>query len=271
MNIARLKVRRLGANEDAAFWTRVLTNDAWRTGSRLLKQDGASWVRRASLPGREGDVVIKCRPVWGLGERVKSLCRASRGDRHWRGARWLLDHGFATAKPLLLARAEVDGVPSELLVTAFIDARSVLEHLATRDLSVREEHEAARAVALLVSGIDKAGRHNRDGKPSNLLLVRDNAGSFRVATIDTVAIRRGAGFKPLSRSLANLLIEPLGTGVVPRLALQGRILRELFGAPPADANERDLWWLGRAQYVGRVRGIIMGHGDPTPRVNPLGP
>jgi hypothetical protein len=271
MNIARLKVRRLGANEDAAFWTRSLSGGAWLPGSRVLKQDAATWVRRVTLPGRTGDVVIKCRPAQGLGERLKALSRASRGDRHWRGARWLLDHGFDTAEPLLLASAVVDGVPCELLLTAFIDARSVLEHLAARDLSVRQEHEAARAVARLVGGIDKAGRHNRDGKPSNLLLVPDVSGFYRVATIDTVAIRRGAGFKPLARSLANLLIEPMGTGVAPRLALQGRIMRELLGAPPTEANERDDWWLTRGLYWGTARDMVDAHGDPTPRVNPLGP
>lgn len=267
MKIERLSVRRVGDGENAMAWASELQAGSLLSTTQRLKDDGGSWVRRARFSGRE--VVIKCRPH-GANEALKRTLRSTRGDRQWRGASWLMRHGFSTAKPLLLADAFVDGVRSELLVTAYIDARSVLEHLAAGDLSVGEQHEVARALGRMIAEMDRRGRWNRDGKPSNLLLERDDAGAFRIVVIDTVAIRRAREFTSVWRALANLYIEPLGCGVPPRRSLCARAVREVVGAPPRGDARHD-WELVRGVTWGKVREIIAAHGDPTPRVNPLAP
>lgn len=265
MEITRVRVRRVGEGENAARWSEALAAPEWAASSRILKEDGESWVRRASLAGR--DVLVKCRPARGAGERFKRLLRSTRGDRHWRGASWLMKHGFATAPPLALADALVDGIPCELLVTQYIHARSVLDHLAAHDLTVREEHAVARALAHLVVEMANKGKYNRDGKPSNLLVVRDPAGNVRIATIDTVAIRPARPSYAIPRSLANLMIEPIGINAKPRLALCARAVREIVGPPQADKlPERRL---ARAPHWREPMAIINAHGDPRPRVNPV--
>lgn len=271
MRISRIKIRRVGSGEDATAWSRILASGNWLDNSRTLKQDGASWVRRAVLPGSNRSVVIKCRPATGLSERLKAWTRASRGDRHWYGAQWLLDNGFATAQPLVLAHALVDGVRSELLVTEHIDARSLLEHMAAHDLSPREEHAVARALAAMVTRMMEKGRYNRDAKPSNLLLAREPDASPRIVTIDTVAIRRGDGKS--RHTVAPLILEAIGTGCEPRRALKARFIHELVRqtlARHALDNASGTARRAAVRLAWRiVEDDVRRHGDPRPRVNPL--
>ncbi len=266
MKISRVKVRRIGPGEDAARWAAALADPSWHDGSVALKEDAGSWVRRADLRGR--GVVIKCRPVYRADDRLKVLVGASRGDRQWNGAEWLASHGFATARPLALAIGDVDGMRAEILVTEFMVARSILEHLAARDMSARDEHEVCRALARLIAGLIKNGRYNRDGKPSNLLVVRTPQGAIDVATIDTVAIRQTgpASHTKLVAMLASLVIEPIGVGAEPRRSLKARVITgviELLGSDPGRRHiERlELWW--------HVSERVQHHGDPRPRVDPL--
>lgn len=265
MNISSARLRRTAPGIDPAAWLHALAGGAWLPASKLLKSDGDAWVRRATLEGH--DVVIKCRPA-GRHETLKRFARSTRGDRHWRGAAWLASHALDTAEPLLLADALVDHAPCELLVTAYVDAPTLLQLLHAHDLSVRQQHAVARAVGQHLRAMLAGGRHNRDGKPSNLLLIPD-ADTFRVVTLDCVAIRRGRSFRAYKRSLANLLLEPIGTGCRPRLALCARVVRELTGPPPRNPDERNLWWVDRAYSWYRVKEHIEAHGDPTPRVDPL--
>lgn len=264
MMISRVKVRRVGPGEDAARWAVALADAAWHATATLLKSDTDAWVRRAIINGR--DAVIKCRAISRADDRLKLLLGAARGDRQWRGATWLASHGFATAQPFTLATAEVDGMLTELLVAEYINARSVLEHLASSDLTVREQHEVCRALARLLAGMIKQGRYNRDGKPSNLLVVR-SSGAIDVATIDTVAIRQSpSAHSKLIDMLASLMIEPIGVGAAPRLALRARVVKEVVELLNRDPSRRhverlELWW--------HVSERVAHHGDPRPRVNPL--
>jgi hypothetical protein len=270
MNIDRVHVRRAARGTDPEAWARALRGPL---AGRALKSDGPAWVRRCTLLGR--DVVVKCRPH-GAREGLKRLFGRTRGDRHWRGAEWLVSRGFHTAEPILLADALVDHIPSELLITEFVDAPSLLDLLAAHPsrLGVKQEHEVARAVARLVHAMLLEGRYNRDGKPSNLLIaptLDGEGGAFRVIVLDCVAIRRGRSFRVYKRSLVNLLLEPMGTGCMPRLALCARVVHELVGPPPLDPQERSSRWVDRAYSWYKVKEYIEAHGDPTPRVSPLGP
>ncbi len=152
-----------------------------------------------------------------------------------------------------------------------LPGKSVLHHLADRDLTVRQQHtlaaELGRIVARLRARSDWRGHaHNRDHKPSNLIVT--SLDPPQVAIIDCVAIRRDwfDSDQPF-RMLADLLIEPLGVGHPPRRTLMMRALlayfRELDTAPMPDRAKalRHFWQ--------EVTDTIRDHGDPTPRVNPL--
>ncbi len=245
----------------------------WLRTARVLKQEGRASVLRATLLGRE--VVIK-QSLWR--PRLKELFGLDRASSQWRGAQWLEAKGFPTARCLVLATSPRANYPHHrYLVMEAIEGKSLLEHLAARDLSVRQELALARAVARQLVSLTLAGRYNRDHKPSNLIVQNPRSVDPTIAIIDTVAIRK---LRPWRRAdlyamFASLVIEPLGCGCPPRRALMMRVLvehqRELLRRIPnllpddaaARRHARHLDWM-------RIAGIIDVHGDPTPRVNPLG-
>lgn len=243
----------------------------------LLKADGPTRVWRAALLGQ--DVVIKC---WELGSRpgrVKVLFRGGRGDRHWRGAEWLLAHGVRTAQPLALAIQDGGAVrhtprsdrgsspgrswPRQWLVMRALDGPTVLELLADAELPVRRQHTLAAELGRQVDRITQQGRYNRDHKPSNLIVEHLDENEARVAIIDCVAINRcsrGNGLAGL-RMLSSLITEPIGCGVRPRRAVMMRALRAFVGVGPRNAVVR-YWWE-------RISTHVAAKGDPRPTVDPL--
>ena len=273
MHISRVRIRRAAAGEDPSNWARALESPDWLAHSTPLKVDGPSWVRLATTAHDGRPVVIKCRPTTSISERIKALTRTSRGDRHWNGARWLADNDFDTATPLLLADATIDARRCELLITEYIPARTLLEHLAAADLPPRDEHAIARELATMTSRMLAKGRYNRDAKPSNLLIARRPDGTPRIVVIDTVAIRRGDGKS--RRSVAPLILEAIGTGCEPRRALKARFIHELVRqtlARHALDNASDSARRAAVRLAWRIiEDDVRRHGDPRPRVNPLQP
>lgn len=278
MQIDRMQLRRRSTDDTgrSVDWQAWLSRAAWQDAA-LLKRDGDSWVRALPAPPGCGftEVVVKCRVDRGLRAAIKRFARSSRGDRQWRGARWLLGRGLRSARPLALVRARVDGVPCELLILERLRGRSVLEHLASGDLTTAQQHQVAGELGTLLASLIGSGRYNRDGKPSNLMVVTDAGGHLRVATIDTVAIRRSRSASgSLAAMLASLYIEPWGCGIPPRAALCARvILASVSGTTPAanpgppepSAGTRESFRRAWAASVHAVR----AHGDPVPRINPL--
>ncbi len=261
-NITTLRPIRTAPGEDGRAWAAALSDPAWESNATLLKRDTTTTVHRATLRGRE--VVIK---TWRLsaGAKLKSLLASSRAHRHWRGAAWLAAHGFRTATCYALLR----NPGTEVLIMEALPGKSVLHHLADRDLTVRQQHalaaELGRVVARFRARSDWRGHaHNRDHKPSNLIAT--SLDPPQVAIIDCVAIRHDwfDSDQPF-RMLADLLIEPLGVGHPPRRTLMMRALlayfRELDTAPDRAKALRHFWQ--------EVTDTIRAHGDPTPRVNPL--
>ncbi|MBC7771380.1 MAG: hypothetical protein H7210_02680 [Pyrinomonadaceae bacterium] len=285
MQIARLQLRRQTVDpcQRDVDWAAWLAQSPWHT-STLLKQDGASWVRAVPAPSGSSSeqVVVKCRIDRGFRAGIKRLFRSSRGDRQWRGAQWLIRHGLRTAQPLALLRANIAGQPCELLVLERLQGKSVLEHLASNELSIREQHHVARELGRLIAAFSHHGGYNRDGKPSNLIVIRDSGEVLRVATIDTVAIRTWDQTETVEEMLASLYIEPKGCGTPPRLALRARVIRELINQfQTASSTKRG--WSSRTRWTPEffrrsIRWawheadfIVQCHGDPTPKINPINP
>jgi hypothetical protein len=216
------------------------------------------------------DVVVKVREL-GPGDRIKVALGAGRGRRHWKGAAWLMKHGIATARPYVLAIEARRPTPREWLVLESLAGKTLLQHIADRDLTVREEHEVARRIARQMYAIGSAGRYNRDHKPSNLILVRRPDG-YAPALIDCVGLR---GEDSLYwRMLHGLSVEPKGLGILPRRALQARVVdeyvrAELEAETPGSMVDR----MDRRKHKRILWDIVADslarHGDPTPRTNPL--
>jgi tRNA A-37 threonylcarbamoyl transferase component Bud32 len=266
--VARTRIQRLAPAEQPRreAWLAALT-EFDPSGATRLKQDAGTAVYRARLMGR--DVVVKSWQVRGPLSRLKALVRHSRADRHWRGAGWLTAQGIPTAPVLVLASAG----NRQILVMEALPGKTVLQHLADRDLMPRQEHAVAAALGRQIAALMARGRSNHDPKPSNQIVTGVSGEIATVALIDCVAVRPIVWFdseEPIPM-LAKLLIEAIGCGVPPRRALRMRALRAYWDAlghlRPASATPftraaRNHAWM-------EVAAFITNHGDPTPLVPPL--
>ncbi|MBX3381354.1 MAG: hypothetical protein KF805_14760 [Phycisphaeraceae bacterium] len=254
----------------------------------LFKVGKHSFVGRASLQGRT--VVVKWRELFSFNDRVKCAVGASRSFRQWRGARMLARAGIPAARPLALlvqyglSPAETHAGPSqsranprEWLILECIPGKTVLQHLADRELSLRDQHALARAVGVQAGAMLRAGLCNRDHKPSNVIASFED-GVPIVTLVDTVAIRRRSNPGEMVRMLATLLIESIGVGVAPRGAIAFRVLRDAcaawlegtlarpLGSHPGDRKALRALIRSTAR---RIDQYVRFHGDPTPKDNPL--
>jgi predicted thioesterase len=264
---------RVAAGEEAAGWRDALSAPGVLDGAKVLKEDEGSWVRRARVMGR--DVVVKCRVLNTVGRRVKHALRMGHGMKHWRGAERLMRAGIATGRPLALVRCEVDGKACEVLVLEWVEGKTLLEILdeIARGVGpgVREQHRIARAVGIAVRVFLEAELLNEDPKPSNLIVLTSGGGHIGLGVIDTVAIqkRRRMNLHDIEtyETLQSLMIEPIGCGCPPRRTLWMRALHSLV---QKRASERILRHTELRGLITEVGDGIRRHGDPRPRVDPLG-
>jgi tRNA A-37 threonylcarbamoyl transferase component Bud32 len=257
--MANFRVIKAALVADGEAWASALAEGRWQRAARVLKRDGRTTVYRTRLLERE--VVIKC---WELGRkaRLQAVFGATHGMRHWRGAARLRKAGIATAWTWALLRGKQGTGPVEILVMEALPGKTILQHLADRDLSVREEHALAAAVGAQIALMARHALHNRDHKPSNLIVT--NPPLAAVAVIDCVGI--GRRFR-LDRMLASLVIEPSGVGHRPRRTLMMRTVRACIAdAPEIFAGGSRRW---RKEVWRLVSRVVQNHGDPTPRVDPL--
>lgn len=268
--LARFEIQRFAAKEAAGAWRTALA-EFDETTATVLKREGGSAVYRSRMVGR--DVVVKVRELAGLKERVKQWTGSTRGLRHWRGADLLKTLGVATARPLALAIERGALGAREWLVLELLPGKTLLQHIADRDLTVKQEHEAARRVGRQVSQLSKGGHFNRDHKPSNIILMPGPDG-LSPAIIDCVGLRRGSDQS--QRMLHGLAVEPMGLGILPRRTLLARVIQavvnedfEDFDLPESAAAIRVAKAAARHAYRDLVVQSLKDHGDPTPRTNPL--
>lgn len=263
--------------EDAAAWSRALADPAWLVASQLLKDEpGSSWVRRATINGR--DVVVKCRILNSCSRRLKAALGFGHGDKHWRGAALLASKRILTAKPVVLFRTRLDERPVELLVLEYLAGPTLLEVLDSvargRGPSVREQHAIAAAAGATIPALLGTGLWNRDHKPSNLIVVGAGTGSPGIAIIDCVGIGRYGRFgldgDEGETMAASLVIEPTGCGCPPRRVLWMRALRATI-----DCSKTGPSRMQRHEHlrdaIGAVAAHVKAHGDPRPGIDPLAP
>lgn len=263
--------------EDSGAWRRALADPAWPGASVVLKDEpGSSWVRRATINGR--DVVVKCRWLNTLSRWLKGALGYGHGDKHWRGAAALASKKVPTATPVVLARARLDGRPAELLVLEHLPGPTllrVLDDIARgRGPSVRVQHSIAAAAGATIPALLNAGLWNRDHKPSNLIVLDAGTASPRIAVIDCVGIgrygRMGLDGMEGESMAASLMIEPTGCGCRPRRALWMRAFGAMFD-PGTLAASRVKRHSDFRAVLDEVRSLIDAHRDPRPKHDPLAP
>jgi tRNA A-37 threonylcarbamoyl transferase component Bud32 len=267
----RIRIVRLAPDgADRSEWTSTLSARDWGVGAEILKKSDDASVVRAMVHSR--DVVLKSRVLRGLKPRVQGMLGRSRSHRQWNGSEWLRSQGLQSPRCLLAAVGERDGQTVETLVLEYAPGHTLLWQIARGVIMEGPDSPASRAIAYTL-GRDlaimiKAGRFNRDHKPSNIVVTTPGPPAAALSIVDAVAI---VPFKPARRSeamarmIASLLIEPRGIGhPVPESFIHRTVLslaHEMVGATEAEAWTRDmLAWAQR---------IVAAHKDPVPTHDPL--
>jgi hypothetical protein len=290
LRITRLRPSLAPGTRDPALWA-ALVHDAW-PHARVLSEKPSASVRALPTTGEGataaglGPLVAKVEPIDSPQRTIQALLGHTPLDRHWRGAVLLERAGIRTAAPqALFDGLSADARRTQCLVMEHLAGPSLLTLLAehhARALSPEHRARIARAVARLVFRLHARGLINRDPKPSNLIVLDAHAPSPEIAVVDCIGVRAGRAWEAtrsardrrLARTLASLVIEPIGTERPPARTDRMRTLRELARLldaerspsaqqPPPGRVARDLWR--------RAARIVADHADPRPAHDPLAP
>lgn len=228
--------RRHSAQADGRAWAAALAEEPWAETAVLLKEDGGVRVLAATLRGRH--VVLKFYRYRGLVSRVRTRLGMAAGDRHWAGAALLAAEGIPSAPMLALLNRRDGSGCEDCLVMGRLEGTNLLhclEQAKRGEMPIRQQHALARAVGLQVGCILAAELHNRDHKPSNLIVSFD---ANDPDAMPTVSVADCQGVHRLNRdksrhairTQATLALESIVAGVLPRKAIIAQTLRATVAA-----------------------------------------
>ncbi|MFG0315024.1 MAG: hypothetical protein ACF8LL_12685 [Phycisphaerales bacterium] len=243
---------------DGEAWAEALASTSWQV--EILKQDGDVTVSRARLLGR--DVVVKCWRHRRLKRRLQAIVNATPGCRHWSSAQRLSAAGIRTAATHALVRGRDASGPFEVLVMERLEGRTLLEHVARSELTVREMHALARQVGEHVAASILNNVVCVDGKASNIIVLDGALGVIDCADV------RGVSDDDPGDALFVLIIEMIGVGCPPRRTLAMRTLLSVIDAWGELSVSRRAF---RNEVWRSVEQWVREHGDATPKVDPLAP
>lgn len=259
-----VRLLRAAVGNDAASLWRALRGASLRPVKSTAR--GSTLMGTVAMEGAASiDVVLKTWRIRSARDRIKASLGRSQAHRQWRGGELLARSGIPTSHPLALWRGRDADGPAILLLLELLpgdDVISLLHH-------GRFQAHHARALGRLIARLIGAGIHNRDHKPSNIIIMPDGGAGI----IDTVGIRRlTQPEKRMIRSdirrgkviavFASMVIEPLGLGLLPK---RTDLLRGLLAGldEHASRNWKQIW---RA-----VEHVVREHGDPAPADDPRPP
>lgn len=267
-----------------------MDDEPWAQTATLLKQDRGVRVQAATLRGRP--VVLKFYQTKGIVGRTRARLGVAAGDRHWAGAALLAAEGIHCAPMLALLSRQNGPLREDCLVMGRLEGQTLLRWLADIErglVPVARQHALARAVGAQVGCLLAAGLHNRDHKPSNLIVCFEGERPT-VAVADCQGVHRLERDKSRHaiRTQASLALEAIGAGVLPRRTIIAMTLTSAVAAYTArrfaKASVEHAMALDKAERRRIVRALprrtalaawpriaqrIRLHGDPTPRVDPL--
>lgn len=239
---------------------RAVCDERFGASARAIKSDDRSAVLAGEAAGYE--VVVKTLALDRAKDRLRAALRLS---RHWRQARGSekVRRAGADACPVLAIARGIDpsGHRVEALIMDRVDGPTLLRAAADRALSPTHQRMLLDRVGAAVGQLARSGIFNRDHKPSNLIVTRDEAGEPMPVLIDCADIRRAANGRALVGMLSKLLIEANGTEVSVGVGEQVRVAQAARREAGLDAPLREL--------VAQVHRTIEAHGDPRPKVDPL--
>jgi serine/threonine protein kinase len=241
---------------------------------------GTVWRVTAALPTGETELVMKVHALRSPRDRVRSSLHLSRLRRQWRGAARLSRAGFRVAKCRALLRAERDGQRFDVLVMDATPGRTLLDVMASGELTPADARTLAVEVGRLVARLSNERLHSKDLKPSNLLVgppaVPGHPPSITILDSDAVG-------QPPAHPLLPLLLEPTGLGLLPRRTVLWRAVKtwawhewlnnadETGGEirVPLEDSPRPI----RVEIARRawrdLGALIRAHGDARPVHNPI--
>ncbi len=238
---------------------------------RILKREGGGAVLAIDHDGRA--LILKLWPCARAGERLKWALRASRAERHWRGALRLARAGVPAARCLALGHARGPAPSAAPLVWLLMERApgpTLLHVLAGRTpapTGVRTQHALACLAGQACARMVLAGFVNRDAKPSNWIVGALDTPDPALVAIDCVGLRPDT-LRARVTMLASLLIEARGLRTPVRRTLALRALREfvahagLATTPARQRAELRAYWHAAAAHIAR-------HGEGRPLVDPL--
>ncbi|MEM8834178.1 MAG: lipopolysaccharide kinase InaA family protein [Planctomycetota bacterium] len=262
--------------------TRVLgehiASDAFRRESSVLKGGERSAVWRGPS-GQLGEtlgceeLVVKTMRLDGFKDRVKMITGATRHVRQWRGAETIDRAGLFTVRCFAIVRGTDDrGRTIESLVMARMDAPTLLEQMADDTMTLDHRRALAKAVGRSVGTLAMRGVRHRDHKPSNVL-VRWEGDVPLLFHVDTVGVsgrvrgrHEAEAFVRIEEMLFALHVESVGCGVEASVYDRMRATRSAIVATGPSAVVEG----ARAEMWSRLGARLAAHGDPRPRVDPLG-
>lgn len=284
------KARRHGPAADGPQWAEAVGAEPWDEHATVLKQDGPVRVLATTL--RDQPVVLKFYRHRGRLARARARLGIAAADRHWGGAALLAADEIPCAPMLALVSRRDGPVREDCLIMGRLEGRHLLhwlEDIRQGRVPIAQQHALARAVGAQVGCMLAAELHNRDHKPSNLI-VRFEGGKPIVAIADCQGVKRLERDKSRHtvRMQASLALEAIGTGVLPRRTLIAMTLASAVAAYTARrfgrASVERAMAMDRAERRRILRSLPRGtalaawrriaeriaiHGDPTPRVDPL--
>ncbi len=161
---------------------------------------GRNYLYRQQLPTESGavDVVVKQFRNQGWKARLRRRFEGSKAEKSWRVARYCVEHGVATAEPLLLIESRDPEGPSLFVSRRIADCfesryffRALERGLAQEEFPQLSVEDLLTALALFLRGMHDAGIWHRDVSVGNLLVCPREGRLPEVAIVDLNRARVG--------------------------------------------------------------------------------
>ncbi|MFB3430947.1 MAG: hypothetical protein ABL309_08500 [Phycisphaerales bacterium] len=248
------------AGAKARSIARAVCAESFGASARVIKSDDRTTVLAGEAAGYP--VVVKALALDRAIDRIRSVVRRTRHWRQARGAAAVASAGLRVCHTHAIVRGtDPSGHRVEALIIERVEGPTLLRFASERSVGSGDDRELLDRLGEDVGKLVRAGRFNRDHKPSNIIVETQPDGRPVPVLIDTSDIRRARTNRSLDEMLAKLLIEATGTSVQVRTRDRLRIARVALGCSGQRRELRDV--------LASVERIVDAHGDPTPKDDPL--